>query len=135
MKAFVADASASESCIVECTGFGPLERRLQTAMNPKASMILHVRAELSICLERINQKDFSATPNPPFEEDLPDTLTRCHAEFEEGDLKELWKPKAIWIFSVNGEVKDTDNRINKLPFDQIRALAAVYRALGTSHFA
>jgi predicted nucleotidyltransferase len=129
MSVFTADASATKSCIVECTGLGPLGRQLQKALEPKSSIILHVRASPATCIERIIQKDFSSTPYPPFSEALPDTITRCHSEFEAGDLETLWKSSAFWIFSVDGESTATERMVADLPFVQLSALSVVCSAL------
>ena len=125
MAAFITDASSSESSIVECTGLGPLGIQLQKALRPKSSVIIHVRASLSTCQERITQKDFSATPYPPFSETLEDTISRCHSEFERGDLEALWKSTALWDFSIDGESNKTEKLILGLPLVQLKALSAV----------
>jgi hypothetical protein len=93
----------------------PLGRQLQKALEPKSSIILHVRASPATCIERIIQKDFSSTPYPPFSEALPDTITRCPSEFEAGDLETLWKSSAFWIFSVDGESTATERMVADLP--------------------
>ena len=100
-------------------------------LNRKNSIIIYVEASLSTCIERIGSKNFSETPYPLFDEALPDTITRCHDEFEQGDLDALWKSSVLWIFSVDGESMATDRLVGDLPFAQLCALSAVNSAINS----
>lgn len=128
MDKFVADAIDSFDSIVECTGLGPLGRMLHEALPAKESIVVLVAAPLDTCMTRIHLKDFSSTPYPPFEERLPQTIRRCHAEVDRGDLSALWDDKTIWSFTVDGTANDVAREISGLPIRQLTALAAVVRA-------
>ena len=132
MDRFVGDATATFDGIIECTGLGPLGYKLHEALPVKEVLLLHVTVPLEECLSRIDRKDFAATPYPPFSESLPDTIRRCHAEFERGDLQALWDDVALWTFPVDGTTSDLRNEIDRLPLRQLSALASVVYALRKS---
>ena len=128
MDQFVRHVAESCDAIVECTGLGPLGHKLHDTLPAKEALVLHVVAPLEECLARIAKKDFALTPYPPFSEILPDTIRRCHNEFERGDLRALWDDVALWIFAINGTVSDLRSEIKLLPIRQLLALSAVVRA-------
>jgi len=112
--------------IVECTGLGPLGRKLSAACHQKGDLIIHVKTPLAICHERIKLKDFSEIPYPPFEETLENTIIRCHNEFENGDLTDLWRDRVLEIIEIDGsEVKLSD--IEALPVRMFSYLDEIVR--------
>ena len=119
------DAANTFDAIFECTGLGPLRRKMLDALPAKEAPVLHVVAPLHTYLSRIVSKDFASTPYPPFSESLPDTIRRCHSEFERGDLQILWDDMALWTFTVDGMAEDIRRETERVPLRQLSALAAM----------
>jgi predicted nucleotidyltransferase len=133
IQQFVSDVARTTRCVVECTGLGPLGTQLHDALSEKESVVLHVITAETTCLDRIAGKDFANTPYPPFDEQLPDTIRRCHAEFARGDLEAMWSDSALWTFPLSGESSAIERDVSSLPLSQLRALAEVVRVLKDAH--
>jgi hypothetical protein len=126
---FISDVVGSNDCIAECTGLGPLGQRLHAAVPHKESIVLHVVASEAVCLGRVHGKDFAATPYPPSEEAIENTIRRCHDEFVRGDLKQLWRDSALWTFPLSGESHSVREEVTALPIAQVQALSSVLAAV------
>lgn len=109
---FTSDVENLDNIIVECSGLGPLGIKLASVINIKTDIIIWKKTSLELCIERLSSKDLSLTPYPETTERIEDTIYRCHKEFEEGKLNQIWNEKVMQIITIN-EVKD----LHDIPFN------------------
>jgi len=119
-KKFVDDVFNTKDCIVECTGLGPLGKKLHDKQLYKNDVIIYVNTPVDICIDRIKDKDFSIVPYPPVEEKMECTITRCAKEFSDNKLYDLWIDKILQIFEVK-KIED----IAKLPLETISTFSNI----------
>jgi predicted nucleotidyltransferase len=130
---FVQDAAAEEHAFIECTGLGPLGAKLASALAPKSILILLVDTHLETCLRRIEDKDFSDTPYPPFAESLENTVARIDSEIQAGAVYDLWSEKALFIHRVSGqgsESREFTENIALEHYSLVAKIAAIFQGHG-----
>jgi hypothetical protein len=129
MEEFCEAVAQADEAIVECTGLGPLGRKLKNKVPPKQAAILWVTAPLNVCLERVNLKDLGSVPYPPSPEPIEATIARCHAEFARGDLDDLWQDHVLWTFELQGD-DDVDQAAPlALPLRQLDVMSRIVSAV------
>jgi len=109
---FVKSVKENHKCIVECTGLGPLGKKLLKVIKGKTDIMLYVKTPLDTCLKRLELKDFSSIPYPEVEETLENTITRCQTEFDSGLLEQSWSNNVMKIIPI-----ETNDDLARIPFD------------------
>jgi predicted nucleotidyltransferase len=118
---------------IECTGLGPLGAKLASALAPKSILILLVDTHLETCLRRIEDKDYSDTPYPPFAESLENTVARIDSEIQAGAVYDLWSEKALFIHRVSGqgsESREFTENIALEHYSLVEKIAAIFQGHG-----
>jgi len=127
---FIDAVLSSTNAIIECTGYGPLGKKLSAQILNRNDIILFVSTPARICIDRIKDKDFSRIPYPKFEESLEQTINRCDREFENGAIQDLWKEKVIRIHTLTYGI-DLNQQLDLIPWNHYFAMSTILRALHT----
>lgn len=117
---FVEDVYDFDNIIVECTGMGPLGKKLASKAIYKRDIIIHIESSLDNCIERLNNKKFSLIPYPKVEESLKETIIRCHNEIQNNELEKIWNEKILYIIKCNDDCCP-----NSLPIFQLFYLSNI----------
>ena len=110
---FAKDVLCQEKAIVEFSGGGKIAENIISGLTPKTCIVLKILEDVSVCLNRIKTKDFSATPYPkyPGAESLEETIIRIDNNMKNGIIENTWETSAIKIF----DIKDI-GELEKIPF-------------------
>ena len=88
--------------IVEFFGGGKIAENIISGLTPKTCIVLKILEDVSVCLNRIKTKDFSATPYPqyPGAESLEETIIRIDNNMKNGIIENTWGTSAVKIFDI-----------------------------------
>ena len=99
-----------ENVIVEFCGGGKVAQNIVNGLADKSCIVLKVCTDTETCVARIKDKNFAAVPYPqyPGAGSIEDTIRAIGAQMQNGSVEELWREKAVCIFSIDsGEQLDT----------------------------
>lgn len=110
-----------KDCIVECTGIGPLGRKLAENMKTREDIVIKLVIDLDLCLSRLQNKDFTDIPYPYSEESIDNTIKRLNIEIADRAIEKIWKEKVISII--------TFDKLEYIPFKHYEVLNKVLNEL------
>ncbi len=99
---FIKNIAQSSQAIIEFTGYGSIAFALFRTISDNSLVILNIKAELSLCLERIKEKDFSQTPYPESTDTIEGVIIQLSKILDEEDfINTFWHVKARQIFDIS----------------------------------
>ncbi len=98
--------------LIECTGLGELGAALykQLKNSPMKVSVMIVQCDPEICLQRIQNRDWSQIPYPKVEEKISDTIYRLASEFEENLIWKTFSQRELFYIE-NQYSKDIEQII------------------------
>lgn len=121
---FVKDVSTIKDGIIEATGYGSLGQKLAGSITYRNSIILKITAPLDVCLQRLEDKDFSQIPYPQVPETIDKTIERCHIEFQDQCLEKLWRDKVIDIITIDNQI-DIQKQLDNIPLEHYNQFSKI----------
>jgi predicted nucleotidyltransferase len=107
-REFISAVTNTENAFVELSGMGPLGKDLSEKIESKYFIVLYIKENVELCLDRLSSKQLSNTPYPKFNEAIEDTIKRIDKELLCGELQMLWKDKALSILEITKDCQIAD---------------------------
>ena len=122
-KEFPNEVLKYNDVIVELSGGGRIAGNIVNQLEENSFLVLFVKADSDICIERSKTKDFQRTPYPKeFNEPIEETIKRLGVNFET-NINKVWS-KALNIIKIDSNVD-----VAKMPLLQYHELLKLKETL------
>ncbi len=95
----------NENAFLEFVGNGIVADRVYEVISDNNNLIIKLVADLDLCLDRVEGKDFKTLPYPfkdkDINEQVKNRIRRNHQELTSGYIENLWSGKTLDVVSVN----------------------------------
>jgi predicted nucleotidyltransferase len=92
---FAEDIIKHQTAIIEFSGGESITSLFIDHLRKNSVVVLEIKEEVKICIDKVKSKDFSQIPYPKFNEKIEDTIIRLDQEFHAGLVDHNFKDKIL----------------------------------------